>query len=73
MEAMLVELFGVGWSNLLLNGVPDDSTSAVLGVLFGLFNAAVALVTVGALILVAMTALADTAQSGQVMAGRGSM
>ena len=71
MEAMLAELFGVGWVNLLSNGVDDNSFGSVLGLLFGLFNAAVALVTVGVLFLVAVTAIADTAQSGQVM-GRNS-
>lgn len=71
MEAMLAELFGVGWVNLLSNGVDDNSFGSVLGLLFGLFNAAVALVTVGVLFMVAVTAIADTAQSGQVM-GRNS-
>ncbi len=73
MEAMLAELFGVGWVNLLGEGVDDDTFASLLGVLFGMFNAAVAIVTVGVLFLVAVTAIADTAQSGQVARGSNSL
>ncbi len=73
MDAMLIELFGVGWTNLIGTGVEDGSFGSVLGILFGIFNAAVALVTVGILFLLAATAIADTARTGQVMGPKGSI
>ncbi|MEO0368594.1 MAG: DotA/TraY family protein [Pseudomonadota bacterium] len=73
MDAMMIELFGSGWTNLLALGVEDESTGAILGMLFGLFNTAVSVVTVGILFLVGATAIGDTAQTGKVMGGQGSM
>ena len=73
MEQMLVELFGSGWVNLLEAGSEEHPVGAILGVLFGFFNAAVALVTVAVLFVLAAAAIGDTAQTGQISSGSGTL
>ena len=67
MDEMLTQLFGIGWTNLVLLQPGDNTPGNLFGVLFGLFNAAIGGILVGIFFIIGSQAIADTAESGSIM------